>query len=60
MITATHYTVEYDEARGAYKIRNMEAPVCPDCGLLLLWGGSMEAWGRFFCFRRSQSADRRY
>lgn len=35
MITATRYTVEYDEARGAYKIRNMEAPLCPDCGRLM-------------------------
>ncbi len=35
MIIATRYTTEYDEARGTYKIRNMEAPVCPDCGLLL-------------------------
>ncbi len=35
MITATRYTVEYDEARSVYRIRNMEAPVCPQCGLLL-------------------------
>jgi hypothetical protein len=35
LIIATHYTEEYDEARGVYKIRNMEAPLCPDCGQLL-------------------------
>lgn len=35
MIVATHYTVEYDEARGLYRIRNLKAPLCPDCGLLL-------------------------
>ena len=35
MIIATRFTVEYDEARSAYKIRNVEAPLCPDCGRLL-------------------------
>ena len=35
MVTATRYIVEYDDSRSAYKIRNMEAPVCPKCGLLL-------------------------
>jgi len=35
LIIATHYTEEYDEARGVYKIRNMETPLCPDCGQLL-------------------------
>lgn len=35
MIIATHYTEEYDAAREVYKIRNMEAPLCPDCGQLL-------------------------
>jgi len=35
MIIATRYTVDYDETRDAYKIRNMESPFCPDCGTLL-------------------------
>ena len=35
MIIATHYTVERGEAPGTYKIRNMDAPICPDCGQLL-------------------------
>lgn len=35
MIIATLYTVDYDEARDVYKIRNMESPFCPDCGMLL-------------------------
>jgi hypothetical protein len=35
MIIAIRYTVDYDEARDVYKIRNMNAPVCPDCGQLL-------------------------
>lgn len=35
MIIATQYTIEYDEARGAYRIHNLKAPFCPDCGLLL-------------------------
>lgn len=35
MIIATRYTVELDEARGAYRIRSLQTPLCPDCGLLL-------------------------
>lgn len=35
MIVATRFTVEHDEARGVYKIRNTETPLCPDCGRLM-------------------------
>jgi len=35
MIIATYYTVEHDVTRDIYKIRNMEAPLCPDCRVLL-------------------------
>lgn len=35
LIIAINYTVEYDEARKVYKIRNKDAPFCPDCGQLL-------------------------
>ncbi|WP_081741817.1 DUF6431 domain-containing protein [Ruminiclostridium josui] len=35
MIIATQYTIEYDEPRGAYRLRGQKAPLCPDCGLLL-------------------------
>lgn len=35
MIIATRYTVELDEARGAYRIRSLQTPLCPDCGRLL-------------------------
>ena len=35
MIIAVNYTEEYDEKKDVYKIRNKEAPVCPDCGQLL-------------------------
>ena len=35
MIVATRFQVEHDEALGVYKIRNMEAPLCPVCGRLM-------------------------
>ena len=35
LIIAINYTVEYDEARKVYRIRNKDAPFCPDCGQLL-------------------------
>lgn len=35
LIIAINYTVEYDETRKVYKIRNKDAPLCPDCGQLL-------------------------
>jgi hypothetical protein len=35
MIIATRYTMEYDESKETYKIRNADAPICPKCGMLL-------------------------
>lgn len=35
MIIVVNYIVEYDENKDIYKIRNMDAPLCPDCGQLL-------------------------
>ncbi|MFZ3130164.1 MAG: DUF6431 domain-containing protein [Desulfosporosinus sp.] len=35
MIIVTRYTVEYDEEHGTYKVRNLNTPLCPDCGRLL-------------------------
>jgi hypothetical protein len=35
MITATNYSIEYDNDRKIYKIHNEKPPYCPVCGLLL-------------------------
>lgn len=35
MIIAVNYIEEYDEKKDVYKIRNTDAPVCPDCAQLL-------------------------
>jgi hypothetical protein len=35
MIIATRYTLECAKDRQSYMIKNMDAPLCPDCGQLL-------------------------
>lgn len=35
MITAIHYTVIHDRTSGIYLIKNMDLPLCPDCGQVL-------------------------
>ncbi len=35
MITTTRYSVEYDEIKELFTIRSSDAPICPDCGLLM-------------------------
>ncbi|MFV0518484.1 MAG: DUF6431 domain-containing protein [Aminipila sp.] len=35
MVLTDNYTIEYDEKRDRYKVKNLTAPICPDCGQLL-------------------------
>lgn len=35
MVLTDNYTIEYDGELGRYKIKNLDAPLCPDCGRLL-------------------------
>lgn len=35
MIITTRYSVEYDEEKELYTIRSSDAPICPDCELLM-------------------------
>lgn len=35
MLVATHYTVSLDIGKGVYVVRNKDAPMCPECGVLM-------------------------
>ena len=35
MLVATHYTVSLNIGKGFYVVRNKDAPMCPECGVLM-------------------------
>ena len=35
MLVATHYTVSLDIGKGVYVVRNKDALMCPECGVLM-------------------------